>query len=207
MARPHVRLVDIRELSQATKELRRVGADSRSWEIMAPKAIFKVLKVSDLPFPAATVIKQEMLALGADAAVARGVITARAKRSDVLIMGTVGQLEQLGHKIAAQPFGLAQLSMEIQRVIADLSSDRHAVARGRRASAYATSPVARPSASSKVCGSRSSSGNSPRTPRKIAWFLRRWSRVQAWPVRASPAACGAVGVSITADPRIRHKSF
>ena len=122
MARPHVRLVDIRELSQAAKELKRVGANGRSWEIMAPKAIFKVLKVSDLPFPAATVIKQEMLALGADAAVARGVITARVKRSDVLIMGTVGQLERLAHKIAAQPFGLDRLSTEIQRVIADLRS-------------------------------------------------------------------------------------
>ncbi len=118
MAVPHVRLLDIRDMSQATRELKRVNADVRSWDIMAPKAIFRVLKVTGVPFPAATILKQEMLSLGADAAVARGVITARAKRSDVLIMGTVSQLERLAEKLSAQPFGLAQLSTEIRRITA-----------------------------------------------------------------------------------------
>jgi dihydropteroate synthase len=118
-----VRVLDIRELSQATKELKRVGADARSWNIMAPKVIFKVIKVSDLPFPAAAILKQEMLSLGADAAVARGVITAKAKRSDVLIMGTLAQLERLAEKISAQPFGLAGISAEIQRILARLRAD------------------------------------------------------------------------------------
>lgn len=122
MGGSHIRLLDIRELSQATRELKRIGANGRSWDILAPKAIFKVIKVSNLPFPAATILKQEMLSLGADAAVARGVVTARARRSDVLIMGTVGQLSRLADKISAQPFGLGRLSTEIHRVIADLKA-------------------------------------------------------------------------------------
>lgn len=124
MVGPQVRILDIRELSQATKELKRIGTDPRSWDILAPKTVFRVIKVSDLPFPAATILKQEMLSLGADAAVARGVVTARAKRSDVLIMGTVAQLERLADKISAQPFGLAQLATEIGRIIADLRVPR-----------------------------------------------------------------------------------
>ena len=120
MAPPQVRVLDIRELSQVARELKRVGADGRSWDILAPKAVFKVVKVSDLPFPAATILKQEMLSVGADVAVARGVVTARARRSDVLIMGTISQLEQLADKISAQPFGLGQLSTEIRRIIAGM---------------------------------------------------------------------------------------
>jgi dihydropteroate synthase len=123
MPLPQVRVLEIRGLSQVTKELRRVGADVRSWEIMAPKAIFKVIRVSDLPFPAAAILKQEMLSLGADAAVARGVITAKAKRSDVLIMGTLAQLERLAEKISAQPFGLSGVSAEIQRILARLKAE------------------------------------------------------------------------------------
>ena len=122
MAPPQVRVLDIRELSQVARELKRVGADGRSWDILAPKAVFKVVKVSDLPFPAATILKQEMLSVGADVAVARGVVTARARRSDVLIMGTISQLEQLADKISAQPFGLGQLSTEIRRIIAGIRS-------------------------------------------------------------------------------------
>jgi dihydropteroate synthase len=119
-----VRVLDIRELSQAAEELRRVGADPRSWDIMAPKAVFKVIKVTDLPLPAAIILKQEMLSLGADAAVAREVITAKIKSSDVLLLGTVSQLERLADKITAQPFGLGRLSTELRRILSQLTWPR-----------------------------------------------------------------------------------
>jgi len=119
MAPPQVRLLDVRELSQAIAEIKRVGADVSSWEIMAPKAIFRVIKISSLSFPAANILKQEMLSLGAEAAVARGVVTAHTKRSDVLLMGTVAQLERLTQKIQSQPFGLSQISAELRRLLTD----------------------------------------------------------------------------------------
>jgi dihydropteroate synthase len=117
MPPPQIRILDIQKYSQIAEELKRVGADPRSWDIMAPKASFKLIKVSDVPFPAATILKQEMLSLGADAAVARGVVTAKVRRSDVLLMGTVAQLERLVDKIAAQPFGLGRLSTELRRIL------------------------------------------------------------------------------------------
>ena len=110
---PVVRFVDLDNLSQTTAELKRIGADPRSWEIMAPKALFRVIRVSPMPFPAATILKQEMLSLGGEAAVARGVLTARTKRSPVLLMGTLAQLRALSRKIAVQPFGLADLAGQL----------------------------------------------------------------------------------------------
>jgi dihydropteroate synthase len=119
MSQPVVRFVHLPDLPQAVAEFKRVDADVRSWEIMAPKAIFKVVKISDLSSPAANILKQEMLSLGAEAAVARGVITARSKRSAVLLMGTVAQLERLTQKIRSQPFGLNPVSEELLRLLSD----------------------------------------------------------------------------------------
>ncbi len=121
MPLPQIRILDVKDFSQVANELKRVGADPRSWDIMAPKAFFKLIKVSDVPFPAATILKQEMLSLGADVAVARGVVTAKVRRSDVLLMGTIAQLERLVDKIAAQPFGLGRLSTELRRILSDLA--------------------------------------------------------------------------------------
>jgi dihydropteroate synthase len=119
---PIVRFIHLADPSQAIAELKRIGADSRSWEIMAPKALFRVIKISPVPFPAATVLKQEMLSLGGEAAVARGVLTARAKRSAVLLMGTMGQLRALTEKIRGQPFGLAGLSDKLADLLGDAES-------------------------------------------------------------------------------------
>ena len=122
---PVVRFVEMEDLPRAADELRRIGADPRSWEIMAPKALFRVIRVSAVPFPAATILKQEMLSLGGEAAVARGVLTAKAKRSAVLLMGTLAQLRALAGKIAEQPFGLADLSGKLGHLL-----DLAAVPRG-----------------------------------------------------------------------------
>ncbi len=113
MSHPIVRFVHLPDLPQAIAELKRIGADPRSWEIMAPKALFRTVRVSAVPFPAATILKQEMLSLGGEAAVARGVLTARTKRSAVLLMGTLAQLRKLTVKIREQPFGLAGLSEKL----------------------------------------------------------------------------------------------
>jgi len=117
MSHPIVRFVHLPDLPQAIAELKRIGADPRSWEIMAPKALFRAIRISAVPFPAATILKQEMLSLGGEAAVARGVLTARTKRSAVLLMGTLAQLRVLTVKIREQPFGLAGLSEQLGRLL------------------------------------------------------------------------------------------
>lgn len=72
-----------------------------------------------MPCGAANILKQEMLSLGGDAAVARGTVCCSVSHTDVLLMGTPKQLAALPQRLAAQPFGLAavgeELSMLLQR--------------------------------------------------------------------------------------------
>lgn len=108
-----MRFVCVDTISDAIAELKRIGVDDYSLNVMAPKAIGRTIKVENLTSPAANILKQEMLSLGGDAAVARDVITGGAKTSDVLLIGTLKQLKDLARKITRQPFGLSKVSEQL----------------------------------------------------------------------------------------------
>ena len=65
----------------------------------------------------ANVIKQEMLSIGADAAVARGALDLSVERCNVILVGNLKQYKQLAVKIKAQPFSLKYLGKEILDLI------------------------------------------------------------------------------------------
>jgi dihydropteroate synthase len=100
---------------------------------MTPKSVFRTVKVSGLNPAQATIIKQEMLAKGGDAAVARGVVNHSVKETDVLLMGTLRQYEELAAKLRMQPFGLARLGRELRRVLENVEGRpaRYLNCRGR----------------------------------------------------------------------------
>ncbi|HID95176.1 MAG TPA: dihydropteroate synthase [Candidatus Latescibacteria bacterium] len=93
--------------------MRAIGADEGGISRMVDKALFDVVRVEEVMSPAANILKQEMLALGGDAAVARDVVTCRVDRSPLLLMGTRKQLKQLVSKIQEGPFGLSDIAREI----------------------------------------------------------------------------------------------
>ncbi|MEW6182817.1 MAG: dihydropteroate synthase [Bacillota bacterium] len=94
-----------------------VGADETGCRIMAPKAVFRVLSISGLKPVQANILKQEMLAKGGEAAVSRGVITHSVPVSDVLLMGTLRQYEEVLARLRMQPFGLAGLGDKIRKAL------------------------------------------------------------------------------------------
>ncbi|MDR2529182.1 MAG: dihydropteroate synthase [Synergistaceae bacterium] len=87
-----------RELADA---LDRLGADPRSNTYFQPKRRVRHFFVKQADFRAAAYMKQEMLARGGDAAVAKHVIDGKTDRSDVLLMGTDGQYSALAQKMEA----------------------------------------------------------------------------------------------------------
>lgn len=115
-----VRNLEVKNLAQARAEIAAVGADPVGVGLMAPKAVHRVLKISGLNPRQANILKQEMLARGGEAAVHRGVIEGAVEATEVILMGTVKQLESLVAKLKAQPFGLAALAEEIRRVLTNL---------------------------------------------------------------------------------------
>ena len=101
--------------------LRFVGADLRSAAYFEPKRHTVSLLLPEADFRAAAYIKQELLARGGDAVVARGVISGEAKTSPVLLLGTPGQLRALRQKLDAMDcWGLPDIRAALSRSMAGL---------------------------------------------------------------------------------------
>ena len=111
------RVIGIENLSEAEKELLSIGSDKVGVQIMAPKAVSRVLKMAGLRPPAANIIKQEMLSFGGEAATAYGSVNQSVDSTDLLIFGTLKQLRSLIDKLKLHPFGLPQIAEQIGLIL------------------------------------------------------------------------------------------
>ncbi len=111
-------------LKEAQQEITKVGSDSAGCRWMAPKAVHRVLKISGIEPKQANIIKQEMLSRGGEAAVARGTVDGSIEKTDVLLMGTLKQFEELNIKLKMQPFGLSKLAAELKAILRNLEGRR-----------------------------------------------------------------------------------
>jgi dihydropteroate synthase len=111
------RIIEIKNRAEAAKEMLALGVDRPAVALMADKAVQRIVKLSAVRPVVANIIKQEMLALGGEAATARGAITHAVKETDVLILGTVKQLMALIRKLKMGYFGLPKIALEIETVL------------------------------------------------------------------------------------------
>ena len=107
----------------------RIGVCDGGVDAMEGKARTLVIKVADASVPTAHVLKQQMLSLGGDAAVAKDVITHGVDSTDVLIMGTPRQMRGLVSKLSWQPFGLPELGDRISSLLDTLDGPGASVLR------------------------------------------------------------------------------
>lgn len=119
-----MRVICVNDRLTAAREIEAVGADEPGCRIMAPKAVFRVVKISGLTPVQASILKQEMLSKGGEAAVSRGVVNNTVRETDVLLMGTLRQYEELLPKLRMQPFGLPKLGEELKRVLNNVEGRR-----------------------------------------------------------------------------------
>lgn len=108
-----------------------IKVDNYGIKIMLPKAINYLIRINSLSCIAANILKQEMLSLGADAAVARDALTGRARRTDCLLIATLSQLNRLTEKLNKQPFGLDKLARDLSGRLADYQKDKFNLILGR----------------------------------------------------------------------------
>jgi dihydropteroate synthase len=101
----------------ARRELELIGVDPAGAGMMAPKMLTRCIKLSGLQCRQANILKQEMLALGGDAAVARGTVACSIEKTDVILIGTDKQLHALCGKLAPQPFGLPDLAAGLKQTL------------------------------------------------------------------------------------------
>lgn len=113
------RLLSVHDEAQARGEILKIGADPQGAARMAPKMIRPLVKLSCVPCKAANILKQEMLAVGGDAAVARGTVACSLPETDVILIGSLKKLRLVSQRLLDQPFGLAQLGRELAAFLRD----------------------------------------------------------------------------------------
>ncbi len=112
-----LRIVEIQDISEANEALRKIGVDPYGIAAMAPKMRQLNILLEKQSCKVANILKQEMLSLGADAAVARGSVACAVEATDVLLIGTQKQIRALAGKIEKQPFGLAAAARELTALL------------------------------------------------------------------------------------------
>jgi dihydropteroate synthase len=110
-------ILELSDQEKIAQIMRRMDVDNYGIKIMSGKAISCMVKIDNLPCILANILKQEMLSLGADAAVSRQALTAKGKTTDCLLMGTLSQLFRLEDKLREQPLGLKQLGKGLTRAL------------------------------------------------------------------------------------------
>ena len=115
-------LLTVRDEDEARQELRRVGCDPGGIERMAAKMLGRLVKIPGVSCRAANILKQEMLVLGGDAAVARGTVACAHPATDVILIGNQRQLADLIPRLAVQPFGLADLGQALAGLMAGVTA-------------------------------------------------------------------------------------
>ena len=111
------RFLELKTLQDARKEINNVGSDPKSIDIMAPKAISKVIKLEKVMLQDAIIIKQDMLSLGGEVAVPSNTFKLYNKKGDIIIIGTIKQLKELVIKLKRHYSRLKNISKELSELI------------------------------------------------------------------------------------------
>jgi dihydropteroate synthase len=127
-----LKIIKINNLEEALTIFQKIGVDPYGIEAMAPKTLNINILLKDKSCKVANIIKQEMLSIGGDAAVARGSVACSIAATDVLIMGTLKQISALIKKIEKQPFGLNMIADDISEILKNNMQNQHILKTSQR---------------------------------------------------------------------------
>ncbi len=96
------------------KLLAQLGTTKEGLQILSRKSKIHFLYIKDLRTPAANILKQDALSIGADLAVPKNCVTCEQKFCDGILMATTEQIIRLSKKEKIQPFGLKELANSLQ---------------------------------------------------------------------------------------------
>ena len=117
---------------EAADILKRMDVDPYGIEAMLPKMVNMNIHIQGLPCKVANIIKQEMLAIGGDTAVARGAVACSIEKTDLILIGTLKQVRRFIEKISLQPFGLKLLAESLDTLLDNLLAEHWTLKTSRR---------------------------------------------------------------------------
>ena len=98
-------ILNVKDMSEAQAELSKINVHPVGIQIMALKAVYRLVKFEAVDPKTANIVKQEMLSRGGEVAVAGTVGKFEEKKTDMIIMGTLAQYIRLIRKLKKQLFG------------------------------------------------------------------------------------------------------
>ncbi len=108
-----------------------LDASQQGIDIMVPKAIHRIVAISDIDSRAANIIKQEMLSRGGEAAAPWVLYKMDLRKVDMVLMGTLRQYDALCEKLILQPFGLKVLARQIKDALGNYDKRPPVIEAGR----------------------------------------------------------------------------
>ncbi len=126
-----VHILTIANQKEARRALKEVGVDPAGFTYMAPKMQHALIKIKDLDVRAANVLKQEMLAKGAEAAVAKWSSGFTQPTTDIILMATLKQYSLVLSKLPEQPFGLSKLVEPVKQALDSIRPTEKKITCGR----------------------------------------------------------------------------
>lgn len=112
-----MKLYQLGDISDKKAALKALGVESGGIGIMAKKMELLYFFIKDLKAPAANILKQDALSIGAELAVPGGVILCEEPAYDCILIGTRKHIELLSKKELAQPFGLKSVASELKKFL------------------------------------------------------------------------------------------
>ncbi len=112
-----MQLYQLGNITDKKAALKTLGVESGGVSIMANKMELFYFFIKDLKTPAANILKQDALSIGADLAVPGGVILCEKPAYDCILIGTKKHMEILSKKELAQPFGLKTIAIELKKFL------------------------------------------------------------------------------------------
>ncbi len=127
-----VRCLHITSPQEAADTLKDMAAEPWSIQELLPKMIHLNIMLEGVEPDVASTVKQEMLFLGGDAAVAHGASAGRIADTDIILMGTLKQIRLFAEMGSRQPFGLRSIPGQIDGMLANLFRDSVPLRTSRR---------------------------------------------------------------------------
>jgi dihydropteroate synthase len=110
-------LYQLGHITNKKAALKALDVESGGVSIMAKKMELLHFFIKDLKTPAANILKQDALSIGAELAVPSGVILCEKPTYDCILIGTRKHMELLSKKELSQPFGLKTVAMELKKFL------------------------------------------------------------------------------------------
>jgi len=113
------KLVNAATIKDAEKEIRAIDVSDECVAIMRNKAVFRLVKLHGVRNAVANILKQEMLACGADATVSQYTVNCSKPKTDVLLMGTLLHFKKIIAKMRQQGAHLPSEKKEEYKAISE----------------------------------------------------------------------------------------